>query len=165
MIILDSRPIAVGRIVLAGFMLALSGSAASADPAAFAGLAGAWSGAGTISLSDGANERIRCKATYVVGRGDARLQQSLRCASDSYRFDLTSDVISQQGQIAGSWSETSRGISGTLVGRENGGSITAVVDAPGFSAQLSLKTSGNRQNFSLSSEGDIRNVSIVMSRR
>jgi hypothetical protein len=157
-----AKPLAVGRLALIGIALMLGADAASAQSPAFAGLGGAWSGSGTISLSDGTQERIRCKANYVVGRGDARLQQSLRCASDSYRFDLTSDVVSQLGQIAGSWSEASRGISGSLVGREHGGSVSAVVDAPGFTARLSLTTSGNRQTFSLSSEGDIRNVSIAL---
>lgn len=157
-----TKTVANRRLALVGVALILGTGAASAQSPAFVGLGGAWSGTGTISLLDGAKERIRCKASYVVGRGDARLQQSLRCASDSYRFDLTSDVVSQQGQIAGSWSEASRGISGTLVGRENGGSISAVVDAPGFSARLSLTTSGNKQNFSLSSDGDITSVIIAL---
>lgn len=136
----------------------------SAAESAFAGLGGSWSGSGTISLSDGSKERLRCKASYQVTGGDSRLRQSLRCASDSYKFDLNSDVVSERGTIAGSWSETGRGISGSLAGRERAGSITAVADAPGFSARLSVTTQGNRQTFSLSSEGDIRNVSIVMTR-
>jgi len=37
-----------------------------------------------------------------------------------------------------------------------------VVDAPGFSANLTLTTTGNRQSVSIVSEGDIRNVSIAM---
>lgn len=131
---------------------------------AFAGLGGSWSGSGTISLSDGSRERLRCKATYQVGEADSRLRQSLRCASDSYKFDLNSDVVSRQGAIAGSWSETGRGISGGLAGRESAGSINAVADAPGFSARISVSTRGNRQTFTLSSDGDIRNVSIVMTR-
>lgn len=97
-----TKTVAIRRLALVGVALILGTGAASAQSPAFVGLGGAWSGTGTISLSDGAKERIRCKASYVVGRGDARLQQSLRCASDSYRFDLTSDLVSQQGQIAGS---------------------------------------------------------------
>lgn len=111
MYFIAAKTISIRRLALVGFALALGTSAASAESPAFAGLAGAWSGAGTIALSDGAKERIRCKASYAVSRGDARLQQSLRCASDSYRFELTSDVVSQQGQIAGSWNEASRGAS------------------------------------------------------
>ena len=130
----------------------------------FAGLAGSWTGSGSISLSDGSKERLRCKATYQVSVADARLQQTLRCASDSYRFDLNSDLVSQQGTIAGSWSEMSRGISGSVAGRASSGSISAVVDAPGFSANLSVTTRGNQQSFTILSQGDIRSVAITMVR-
>ena len=33
----------------------------------FAGMAGNWSGGGTVTLDDGSSERIRCRATYAVG--------------------------------------------------------------------------------------------------
>jgi hypothetical protein len=137
-------------------------SSASAQSAPFAGLAGAWSGSGTISLSDGSKERLRCRATYRVAAGENALQQSLRCASDSYKIELSSDVTSEGGRVSGSWSEASRGISGTLQGRASGGRIAVVVDAPGFSANLTLSTTGNKQSVSIVSEGDIRNVSIAM---
>jgi hypothetical protein len=128
------------------------------------GLGGAWSGTGTISLSDGAKERIRCKASYVVGRGDARLQQSLRCASDSYRFDLTSDVTSQGERISGNWSETNRNIFGNLQGTAGGGQIEVFVEANGFAANLSLRTNGTKQTVQISSKGEIRGVNITMTK-
>src|SRR6185437_5371937 len=53
----------------------------------FAGMAGVWSGAGTVTLDDGSTERIRCRATYAVGAGGNGLQQTLTCASDSYKFN------------------------------------------------------------------------------
>src|ERR1700694_1796059 len=34
-----------------------------------AGMAGNWSGAGTVTLDDGATERIRCRAAYADGVG------------------------------------------------------------------------------------------------
>lgn len=154
----------VRDVAVATAVLVWGCASANAQSAPFAGLAGQWKGAGTISLSDGAKERLRCKASYQVSRGEARLQQSLRCASDSYRFDLSTDVTSQQGQVAGAWSEASRNISGSVVGRENAGSISAVVDAPGFRAQLSVSTRGNRQSVSLASDSDIRAVEISMNR-
>ena len=135
-----------------------------AQSAPFSGLAGAWAGSGTISLSDGLKERLRCRATYRVDGLESGLQQTLRCASDSYRFDLSSDVVSQGGRISGTWSESSRNISGSLEGRVSGGRIVAVVDAPGFSANLTLTTQGNHQSVSIVSQGDIRSVSISMVR-
>ncbi|MES2194385.1 MAG: hypothetical protein V4517_08200 [Pseudomonadota bacterium] len=143
---------------------AAASQAALAQSPPFAGLAGSWAGSGSISLSDGSKERLRCRATYQVSAADARLRQSLRCASDSYRFDLNSDIASERGAVSGTWSEASRGISGSLAGRASGGSISAVADAPGFSANLSVATRGNRQSVSIVSQGDIRSVAITMVR-
>jgi hypothetical protein len=152
------------KIAFVSLVLQSISSAALAQSPPFAGLAGSWTGSGSIALSDGSKERLRCRATYQVSAADARLQQSLRCASDSYRFDLNSDIASERGGISGTWSETSRGISGSLSGRASSGSISAVVDAPGFSANLSVATRGNRQSFSIVSQGDIRSVAITMVR-
>ena len=154
----------IRRIAFVSLLLQSIPFAALAQSPPFAGLAGSWKGSGSISLSDGSKERLQCRATYQVSVADGRLQQSLRCASDSYRFDLNSDVVSQQGTIAGTWSEASRGISGSLAGRASSGSISAVVDAPGFSANLSVTTRGNQQSFSIVSQGDIRSVAITMVR-
>jgi len=57
-----------------------------------------WSGTGTVALSDGTTERIRCKADYKVNGTGLGLKQSLHCASDSYKFDLSSDVTSQAAE-------------------------------------------------------------------
>jgi hypothetical protein len=135
-----------------------------AQQAPFAGLPGSWSGSGSIALSDGSRERLRCRATYQVDGSGMRLQQSLRCASDSYRFELSSDVVSDGAGLSGTWSESSRGISGTLQGRSNSGHISAAADGAGFSANLNLTTRGNRQSVSIVSQGDIRDVSITMIR-
>ncbi|NEV00650.1 hypothetical protein FNJ47_33790 [Bradyrhizobium sp. UFLA 03-164] len=146
-------------------VLTIHPSQAAAFSSTFSGFQGAWSGSGDISLSDGSRERIRCKATYRTSEGGTRLQQTLRCAGDSYRVDLNSDLTSVDGRVTGSWSESGRGVSGSIAGHEVGGSITAVADAPGFTANLSLSTRGNHQTFLLSSQGDIRSVSLTMVRR
>jgi len=102
------------KAVGAGAVLLLSASATYAQSGPFAGLNGAWSGQGTIALSDGSTERIRCKADYKVNGTGLGLKQNLRCASDSYKFDLSSDVICQGDRVSGNWSEASRNIFGNL---------------------------------------------------
>ena len=144
--------------------LMLSVSAGHAQSRPFAGFDGAWSGNGTISLSDGTSERIRCRADYKVNGTGLGLKQNLRCASDSYKFDLSSDVTSQGDRISGNWNETSRNIFGNLQGTAGGGKIDVLVEAPGFTASLTLRTSGNRQTLQISSKGDIRGVTISMVR-
>ena len=142
--------------------LLLSVSAGHAQSRPFVGLDGAWSGNGTISLSDGSSERIRCRASYKVDGSGLGLKQNLRCASDSYKFDLSSDVTSQGDRISGNWSEASRNIMGNLQGTAGGGKMEVLVEAPGFSANLLLRTSGNKQTVQISSKGDIRGVTITM---
>lgn len=157
----------LGRIMKAaavGAALMLSVSAGHAQPRPFAGFDGAWSGNGTVSLSDGSTERIRCRADYKVDGTGQGLKHSLRCASDSYKFDLSSDVTSQGERISGNWTEAYRNIFGNLQGTAGGGKIDVLVEAPGFTANLMLRTSGNRQTLQISSKGDIRGVSITMVR-
>ena len=145
-----------------GAVLMLSMSAGHAQSGPFAGFSGAWSGNGTVALSDGTTERIRCKADYKVDGGGLALKQTLRCASDSYKFDLSSDVTSQGDRISGIWSEASRNINGNLQGTAGGGEIQVFVEAAGFAANLTLRTTGNRQTVQISSKGEIRGVNITM---
>jgi hypothetical protein len=145
-----------------GAALIVSASAGQAQSGPFSGFDGAWSGTGTVMLSDGSNERIRCRATYKVGGGGQGLQQTLRCASDSYKFDLSSNVVSQGDRVSGTWSEASRNINGQLQGTAGGGQIEVFVEAAGFAANLTLTTRGNKQTVQISSKGEIRGVNISM---
>ena len=145
-----------------GAVLMLSSAAALAQSGPFSGFNGVWSGNGTVALSDGTTERIRCRADYKVDGTGLNLKQSLRCASDSYKFDLTSDVTSQGERISGNWSEASRNIFGNLQGTAGGGAIDVFVEAAGFAANLTLRTNGNKQTVQISSKGEIRGVTITM---
>jgi hypothetical protein len=139
-------------------------SASYAQSGPFAGMAGVWSGGGTVTLDDGSTERIRCRATYAVGNGGNGLNQSLTCASDSYRFNLSSNVVASGGSLSGTWSESSRGINGSLEGRGSNGNFQVVASAPGFSANISLRTTGNRQSVVIRAESQFRGASISLSR-
>jgi hypothetical protein len=145
-----------------GAVLMLSVTASNAQSGPFAGFSGAWSGNGTVALSDGTTERIRCKADYKVDGSGLGLKQTLRCASDSYKFDLTSDVTSHGDRISGNWSEASRNVNGNLQGTAGGGRIDVFVEAAGFAANLTLTTNGNKQSVQISSKGEIRGVNITM---
>src|SRR6266702_66641 len=147
-----------------GAALMLSVSAGYAQSGPFAGFDGTWSGNGTVALSDGTTERIRCKADYKVNGNGLGLKQNLHCASDSYRFDLSSDVTSQGDRISGNWSEASRNIFGNLQGTAWCGRIYVFVEANGFAANLTLRTNGAKQTVQISSKGAIRGVNITMTK-
>lgn len=152
------------KAAAAGAVLTLSVASAQAQSSPFAGFDGSWAGSGTVTLSDGSNESIRCRATYKVDTSGRQLQQTLRCASDSYKFELASNVASQGDRVSGTWSEASRNIFGNLQGKAGDGQIDVFVEAAGFAASITLTTRGNKQSVSISSKGEIRGVSITMVR-
>ncbi len=152
------------------FALALTASSASAQPASaaatpFENLAGSWSGNGVVVLAGGSKERIRCRVTYDVAENGRSVQQNLRCASDSYTFDLKSNIQYADGYITGRWNESSRNKSGTISGRVSGNQIDALAETSGFSAFLTLTTRGNRQQVRIKSAStEITEVTITLSR-
>ena len=159
---LSGRAITAAGVGAALTLSVAAGHAQSSGP--FAGFDGAWAGTGTVSLSDGSTERIRCKANYRVNPNGLNLKQTLDCASDSYKFDLTSDVTSNGDRISGNWSEKSRNIFGNLQGTAGGGTIEVFVEANGFAANLTLHTTGTKQTVQISSKGEIRGVNITMTK-
>lgn len=130
----------------------------------FTDLSGYWSGAGTITLANGASERIRCKATYSVNPSGRALNQSLRCASDSYRLEISSNVISEGGSVSGTWGEATRNVSGSISGRANGSQIQANLASAGFSAYLDVRTTGDKQSVTIRPQGgtEVSDVSILL---
>jgi hypothetical protein len=148
-----------GSLAFANVSFAQSGS----QP--FSGMSGVWSGKGTISLASGGQEAIRCRATYSVRNDGEALQQTLRCASDSYKFELTSNVVANGGKLSGTWSEATRNVSGDVEGTTAGGRFQVVVSAGTFKADLVLTTRGNSQSVVIRSEGsDFKGANITLAR-
>ena len=123
-------------------LISAQGHAAPGSDGPFLGLSGHWSGAGTVTMTNGVTERIRCKATYAVNATGKAVQQTLRCASDSYRVEISSNVISEGGSLSGSWAEATRGVSGNVSGRASGTAISANVAGAGFTARVDVPHAG-----------------------
>ncbi|WP_213775935.1 hypothetical protein [Bradyrhizobium sp. dw_78] len=152
-------------LFMALFAASVSTSTASyAQSGPFTGMAGFWSGGGTVTLDDGSTERIRCRASYAVGEGGRGLNQTLTCASDSYKFDLKTNIVAQGGTISGVWSESSRNINGSIEGRGSNGNFQVVASAAGFNANISLTTRGNRQSVVIRAESQFRGATISLTR-
>ena len=154
------RLLIAAAVLFAAAISASSSQAQSTGP--FAGMAGRWAGGGTVSLDDGSTERIRCRASYAVQGPSMNL--SLLCASDAYRFNLEGSVVDEGGRISGNWSESSRNVSGTLQGRGGNGSFEVLASAPGFNANISLTTRGNRQSIVMRADSQFRGATIALSR-
>ena len=140
------------------------GSSLAQGAGPFAGLAGSWSGTGAITLASGSRERIRCRAVYEAPGGKT-LALRLRCASDSYNFDLNANLIQLGDSLTGQWMEITRNITGSLAGRLSGASIQAVASSGPFSANLTLTTRGSKQQVSIRIQGtELTEAEITLNR-
>ncbi len=158
----STRSVLGPLVLLAGLTCMASTAGAAGGP--FSDLAGYWSGEGTISVASGANERIRCKVTYAVDASGDSLNQTLRCASDSYKLEISSNVVASGGSVSGTWSEATRSATGNIQGRISGGQVSGTIVGVGFTAGLSLSTRGRTQSVTIRPTGstDIRDVTITM---
>lgn len=153
--------VAAAAGLLAVVALPGNGQAASSP---FDSLSGAWSGSGTITLSSGTKERIRCRAKYDVGGGGSNMDLTLRCASDSYNFVLQSNVAHSNGAVSGTWAETTRNVGGNIEGVARGGRIQVRVSGV-ISALLAVNTNANHQSISIQAPGtEMAAVAISLSR-
>src|SRR5215471_14535652 len=101
-------------------------------------LSGKWAGAGTVALASGTKERIRCRSNNQVDSGGTSVQLELRCASDSYKFELRSYITYSGGQV---------------MGRASGSQIQATAAGQTFTAILAMNTRGNTQSITIRSPG------------
>jgi hypothetical protein len=162
---------AAGTTRMMGLVLALWLSAYGAGhaqgPAPFQKLAGQWSGNGTIELSNGTEEPIRCRAAYDVLEQQNKLQLNIRCASQSYSFDLRASADYAAGAITGTWSEATRNAAGTISGKADGDRFQVVARGSAFTASLTVVTRGNRQSVTIQSHDEktmVKGASISLQR-
>ena len=151
-------------VLLLGIGPALHGGAAAAT-GPFTGFAGSWSGDGTIKLSSGDSERIRCRVSYVVEGSGNKLRQDLRCASDSYKLDVKSEISynADAASVSGTWSEKNYGVAGFLSGSAKGGAIRARVDGQNFTATVEMTTKGNQQSVTIRpQQKDVSEVAVTL---
>ncbi|HLW92727.1 MAG TPA: hypothetical protein VKS78_15695 [Roseiarcus sp.] len=139
---------------------------ASAQTGPFSAYAGSWAGSGTVTASNGNSERIRCRAHYSVMQSDTDLNQQLRCASDSYHFDINSVLLADpDGRIRGTWEETTRRGSGSVSGQLAGAVVTGHVAGTGFTAEITVALHGDRQSVRLAPSGTEITLVVIELRR
>ncbi len=146
----------------AAFFAASTAAAYAQSGGPYAGMAGNWHGGGTVTLDDGSRERLRCRASYQVA--GINMTMALTCASDAYKFILGANIVDDRGQVTGSWTESSRNISGSLQGRGGGGNFQVVASTAGFNANISLRTAGNKQTVTMRADSVFRGADISLSK-
>lgn len=148
--------------VVAMLALGVSSVDASAGGGSFANLAGAWTGNGTVTYASGTKERLRCKVKYNQTNEDS-ISQALRCASDSYKFEINAYYKDNAGRLTGHWQEFTLQISGSITGTATEGRISGDLHGPGFTAAVLVSTNGNEQTVTISAaDKDIRQVTVAV---
>ena len=162
---LRRRALATTTATAMAFALLSGAGSAASTGSAFGDLQGSWGGTGTVTYKSGTKERLRCRVQYTQA-GPNDLQQALRCASDSYKFQINAYYKHSSGSLSGRWDELVMNLKGTISGSLDNGSINGLLHGPGFTANVSVVTTGTKQivNIDAPPDQDITNVSIQVSK-
>lgn len=138
---------------------------AEAASGPFAGIDGRWSGNGVITISSGTKENLKCRVQYHVQKDGHIVSQTLRCASDSYKFESNAYVDHSNGQITGRWDELTYQVTGAISGKFASGKIEATVVGTGFTAGFDVLLRGDRQTVNIRpTNAEVTDVKIDLRR-
>lgn len=150
------------RLTAAAIAATLFACAALADP--IAGLTGYWSGTGSIALSNGRTERVKCQVFYK-SEGSGQLRQTMRCASPDYSINALTELHVKGSQVSGTWEEKTYAAKGDVTGRFGGDSFTLSIQGANFSAAMNVNLSNCRQTLNITPRGlDVTRVSITLAK-
>lgn len=137
-------------------------SPAHSDPVLEA-YAGYWSGLGTVVMSSGTTEQVKCVAVYRVA--GEQLRQNLRCASASYSINGSAEVAVKGNQVSGSWEEKTYSAVGKINGRMVGDGMSLKIESPNFGASMVISLTGCKQAIAIQPEGlDVSRISIAIAK-
>jgi hypothetical protein len=150
----SSRRAAVAGAVLLMLMAGAASRPAVAAQGPFAEFSGSWSGTGTMRIN-GKAERIRCHASYRPrGSTGHEIDLSLKCDSDSYKFNLGGLFRADEGNhVSGQWTEHTRNVGGIVIGNVSGARFQLHVESNAFTADMSIHTNKRSQAVSIDAQG------------
>lgn len=146
--------------LVAGLLIAVGAApAAAANP--IQDMDGYWSGNGSVVLSNGSTERVKCSVFYKVTEGGSAIRQSMRCASADYKIDALAELRVKGDKVSGSWEEKTYSATGAVSGRFVENSFVLSIQGANFSAAMNVSLSDCKQNISISPQGlDVTRISI-----
>jgi len=143
------------------FALSLAAGAATLTAAPIDDLSGYWSGSGSVTLSNGKTESVKCAVTYKVSEGGGQVRQSMRCASADYRINALADLQIKGSQVSGSWEEKTYSATGQVSGRYTGSSFVLSIEGANFTAAMNVNMSDCKQSISIAPKGlEVSKISI-----
>jgi hypothetical protein len=128
--------------------------AAAQSGSPFAKYVGSWRGSGEVIEGEGAHERITCRANFVLSSGGKAVTQTLVCASDSFRLEISCYLEAEGQKVRGDCQEATRKVEGHLVGRVfEEGQFSGSISGLDFTAETSAMIAGRKLTVSLRTQG------------
>ena len=144
-------------------MLLMPQTGMTATGGVFAPFLGDWKGTGEVTFNDGHKERINCRTNYTASDSGGSLTNTLTCAGDSWRFQVSMYVEATGQNLLGHWEEETRNVGGQLTGHVVGGHFEGAVSGPTFSLQLSLNATDRQQVLNIKPQGtSFSSVNLVL---
>jgi hypothetical protein len=149
--------------VAALFVWFVCAAAAGAGP--LDDMSGYWSGSGTVVLSNGNTEHVKCAVTYRVGEGGLHVRQSMRCAAADYNINASAELSVRGTQVSGNWEERTYSAVGQVTGRYSGSAMNLSIQGANFTAAMNLSLSSCKQSISIQPKGlDVTRISISLAK-
>jgi hypothetical protein len=132
-------------------------------PGAIAGpvedLPGYWTGLGSITMSGGNTEQLKCVVTYKVT--GPSLKQNMRCASAAYTINGIADLDVRGDQVTGKWEEQTYAATGEVTGRIVDGGFTLTIKGVAFTAGMTVSGTNGKQQIAITPTGlEVAKISI-----
>jgi hypothetical protein len=135
---------------------------ALADP--IGNLTGYWSGNGSIALSNGKTERVKCQVFYKTD-GGSQIRQTMRCASADYNINALAELRVSGNQVSGTWEEKTYAAKGDVSGRFGGEGFALSIQGANFSAAMNVTLSSCKQSLNITPQGlEVTRVSITLAK-
>ena len=155
----------IGRAAgVAGICVALAGvGSATAGP--IDDLTGYWTGNGSVALSNGSTERVKCAVIYKVSEGGSQIRQTMRCASADYKIDALANLRVKGAHVSGDWEERTYSATGQISGRFTGSNFVLSIQGANFSAAMNVSLSNCKQSINISPQGlEVSRISLGLAK-
>ena len=129
----------------AAVLVAPTPSVIADEAAPFAPLFGRWVGEGKLGIKDSPPEIVKCRVTYIAGEDADHLKQNIRCATAGGAIEVLSAVALHNGQLSGTWSETTHNIIGDLTGQVTPRGFRVVVKGGELAANMDIILRNQKQ--------------------
>jgi len=156
----SSQTAATTRVLASG-----TASAGGAVAGPIEDMAGYWTGVGTVLLTSGSTERVKCVVIYRIGSSGTQIKQTMRCASTDYKIDSAAELRVNGEHVSGTWEEKTYSATGDVTGRYTGTSFVLSIKGQNFTAAMNVGLSSCKQSISITPQGlDVRRISMNLAK-